>query len=78
VGDTVARLAMSGTGVSRLLRNPGRITTPLLRARPAATPKCSNLAVLEGSKDLGTLLEVLFFELGNQAAGRTRTAGRLT
>jgi predicted nucleic-acid-binding Zn-ribbon protein len=58
-GAKVERLAMSGTGFSRLLEIQAH------RYIFAACPNCGytevfDLAVLEDRDDLGTLLEVLF------------------
>jgi predicted nucleic-acid-binding Zn-ribbon protein len=58
-GGHVERLAMSGTGISRLLE-----IQPYRYAYVSCT-KCGyteiyNLKVLEGKDDLGTVLEILF------------------
>jgi predicted nucleic-acid-binding Zn-ribbon protein len=58
-GGHVERLAMSGTGISRLLEiQPYRYAY-------VSCPNCGyteiyNLKILEGKDDLGTFLEVLF------------------
>jgi uncharacterized protein len=58
-GANVERLAMSGTGFSRLLEiQPYRYS--YVSCTNCGYTEIYNLKTLEGSDDLGTLLEVLF------------------
>jgi hypothetical protein len=58
-GATVQRLAMSGTGFSRLFDiQPYRYA--FVSCRNCGHTEIFNLATLEGRDDLGTFLDVLF------------------
>lgn len=58
-GGRAERLAMSGTGLSRLLEiQPYRFA--FVSCSNCGYTEVYNLAVLEGKDDLGTILEVLF------------------
>ena len=58
-GGHVERLAMSGTGISRLLEiQPYRYA--YVSCNNCGYTEIYNLKILEGKDDLGTFLEVLF------------------
>ena len=58
-GGHVERLAMSGTGISRLLEiQPYRYA--FVSCGNCGNTEIYNLDILEGKDDLGTFLEVLF------------------
>jgi len=58
-GAHVERLAMSGTGISRLLEiQPYRYA--FVSCKNCGYTEIFNLKILEGKDDLGTFLEILF------------------
>ncbi len=58
-GAQVERLAMSGTGISRLLEiQPYRYA--FVSCKNCGSTEVFNLKMLEGKDDLGTFLEILF------------------